>query len=458
MDDAGKPLAVFYTGTNGAGKSSLRSINSFPDLKTIDPDAIARTINPDDPRSVDVQAGREAIRQFREAIAQRQGFSMETTLTGRSVLDRLRKAKEAGFTVHLYYVGLSSAELNIERVAVRVANGGHHIDEADIRRRYTESLENLPRAMELADSGAIYSNDGAKHEEQYEFLNGVLNQVVQHPVQWAQDAVKAQSRHTPPQYEYIKQRLETALEQQRSRISEPAWRQARGLAPDDRVHGAKVDAGHVGELQTHEQRRGIPQGDRQASVLNPSQSPDENIVEAVEAVQSEQQAMLDGASVAQAYEVTLANYVEAKHNQVARLEDRLENLIEQQEARVQQMRENSPGMFSLPGKKRAWQANTAREQARLQTLRNRLEAVREIRDGMSLRVPRIEELATRKMRAENPQLASSWDAMREEQRRLEIEEQKRVLKAREEQRQTQVQSQTQTHGRGRTLSLSRRPD
>ena len=35
MDNAGKPLAVFYTGTNGAGKSSLRSINSFPGLKTI---------------------------------------------------------------------------------------------------------------------------------------------------------------------------------------------------------------------------------------------------------------------------------------------------------------------------------------------------------------------------------------------------------------------------------------
>ena len=62
------------------------------------------------------------------------------------------------------------------------------------------------------------------------------------------------------------------------------------------------------------------------SALNPSQSPDENIVEAAEAVQSEQQAMLTGASLQQTYEATLANYVEAKHNQVARLEDRLENL------------------------------------------------------------------------------------------------------------------------------------
>ena len=377
MDNAGKPLAVFYTGTNGAGKSSLRSINSFPGMKTIDPDAIARTINPDDPRSVDVQAGREAIRQFRETIAQRQSFSMETTLTGRSVLDRLKKAKEAGFTVHLYYVGLSSVELNIERVASRVAKGGHHIDEADIRRRYTESLGNLPRAMELADSGAIYSNDGLEHEEQYKFLNGVLNQVARHPVQWAQDAVKAQSRHS--------------------------------LSP----------------------------------------SPDETIVEAAEAVQSEQQAMLDGASLQQTYEATLANYVEAKHNQVARLEGRLKNLIEQQDARVRQLENSAPGKFSLPGTKRAWQVKVAHEQARQRTLRNRLEAVREIRDGMSLRVPRIEEMATRKMRAENPQLASSWDAMREAQRKQEEEERKQW--AEERIRKKEERRQGQNHSRGRTL-------
>ena len=214
-----KPLAVFYAGTNGSGKSTLRDNNPVPGVKVIDPDAIARTICPSDPRSVDVLAGREAIRQFREVIAQRQNFSMETTLTGRSAVDRMEKAKSAGFEVHLYYVGLSTVELNIARVAMRVANGGHHIDEADIRRRYTESLENLPRAMELADSGRIYSNEDDGLETQYVFSNGVLSRRARHPVQWAQDAVKAQSRHSlsPSPDETIVEAAEAVQSEQQAR-------------------------------------------------------------------------------------------------------------------------------------------------------------------------------------------------------------------------------------------------
>ncbi|MDO5693660.1 MAG: hypothetical protein Q4G70_14500 [Pseudomonadota bacterium] len=194
-EDQKRPLAVFYAGTNGSGKSTLRDSNPFPGLKVIDPDAIARGINPENPRSVDMEAGRVAARQFQDAIAQGHGFSMETTLTGRTVLNRLEKAKNAGFDVRLYYVGLDAVERNVDRVAARVAQGGHHIDEHDIRRRYGESLENLPKAMQIADSGKIFSNDRIKHVVQYEFGNGILERKVPEPAQWAQEAVKAQTRH-----------------------------------------------------------------------------------------------------------------------------------------------------------------------------------------------------------------------------------------------------------------------
>jgi hypothetical protein len=64
----------------------------------------------------------------------------------------------------------------------------------------------------------------------------------------------------------------------------------------------------------------------------------------------------------------------------------------------------------------------------------RLEAVREIKEGMGLHSPKVEELATRKMRAENPELASDWDAMREAARR-------QALQRREEQERKQAQAQ-----------------
>jgi predicted ABC-type ATPase len=162
-----KPLAIFYAGPNGSGKSTLRIVTNLTAYKDrveidIDPDAIAREINPSEPRSVDRAAGVEAIRRFRDAIAQHRSFSMETTLTGASAIRRISTAKDAGYEVHLHFIGLDSPRLNVLRVESRVAAGGHHIEEAVIRRRYSESLKNLPAAVALADKVSIYDNSRSK--------------------------------------------------------------------------------------------------------------------------------------------------------------------------------------------------------------------------------------------------------------------------------------------------------
>jgi len=86
----------------------------------------------------------------------------------------------------------------------------------------------------------------------------------------------------------------------------------------------------------------------------------------------------------------------------------------------------------------------------LQTLHARLEAVREIKEGMGLHSPKIEELATRKMRAENPELAADWKAMREAARRHEL------LMRKQEQERKQSQARGRP-GRSQTLGLADRP-
>jgi len=153
-----------------------------------------------------------------------------------------------------------------------------------------------------------------------------------------------------------------------------------------------------------------------------------------EATEAEQQAALEAAPLDQTYQEALSLYVQAKHDQVERIEVRLENLIDRQQARLQQTQVNQPGLLSRPGVKRAWQNQQMQQRARLQSLHARLEAVREIKEGMGLHSPRIEELATRKMRAENPALASDWDAMREAARRHQM------LLRREEQERKQTQA------------------
>ncbi|KGK65808.1 IncP plasmid survival protein KfrC [Xanthomonas citri] len=177
-----------------------------------------------------------------------------------------------------------------------------------------------------------------------------------------------------------------------------------------------------------------------------------DLLEAAQAAEIEQQATLEAAPIEQSYPETLALYVQAKHDQVEHIEDRLENLIDRQQARLQQTQASAPGRLSLPGSKRAWQNQQAQQQARLQTLHARLEAVSEIKEGMGLHLPKIEELATRKMRAENPELASDWDAMIAAARRHEL------LMRKQEQEQERKQSQAQERpGRSQSLGLSARP-
>lgn len=55
----------------------------------------------------------------------------------------MKKAKEYGFDVSMFYIGLKNVNQNIERVAWRVKNGGHHIPTADILRRSFTSINNL---------------------------------------------------------------------------------------------------------------------------------------------------------------------------------------------------------------------------------------------------------------------------------------------------------------------------
>ena len=176
----------------------------------------------------------------------------------------------------------------------------------------------------------------------------------------------------------------------------------------------------------------------------------DGLLAAAEATEAEQQAALEAAPLDQTYQEALALYVQAKHDQVERIEDRLENLIDRQQARLQQTQANQPGLLSRPGAKRAWQNQQMQQQARLQSLHVRLEAVREIKEGMGLHSPKIEELATRKMRAENPELASDWDAMREAARRHEL------LMRKQEQERKQSQAQERP-GRSQSLGLSARP-
>jgi len=111
-------------------------------------------INPGHPEAASISADRRTLEELARVLRARESFVFETTLS----VELMRAAKDADYEVGLVFVALNSANLNVQRVADRVARGGHHIPEDIIRRRYEAALRRLPEAIRLADSSMLFDN------------------------------------------------------------------------------------------------------------------------------------------------------------------------------------------------------------------------------------------------------------------------------------------------------------
>lgn len=137
---------TLVAGPNGSGKSTITSKTSFEGSNcVIDPDAIARHLGPEQPARASIAAARQAVERCRSMVQGRESFVVESTLAGNGAISLLRKAKRSEFRTELIFVALGDPEMYVERVRLRVAQGGHHVPDDDVRRRYWRSLKRPKR-------------------------------------------------------------------------------------------------------------------------------------------------------------------------------------------------------------------------------------------------------------------------------------------------------------------------
>ncbi|MCQ6558430.1 zeta toxin family protein [Paenibacillus mendelii] len=107
MDEPNAVMFIF-AGSNGSGKSTIRNliIDRLGVSVNIDPDALARGIDNKNPERRKISAGKEAIKLARDCNRNKRDFSVETTLAGGNVIRQMREAKDNGFEVIMFYVGL----------------------------------------------------------------------------------------------------------------------------------------------------------------------------------------------------------------------------------------------------------------------------------------------------------------------------------------------------------------
>lgn len=183
-----KPLAIILAGHNGAGKSTFWYAKLADDLKIplVNADRLTLSILPEPsgsppvlrPWAANLRDSNESWQRLSQATVQaflklimdgQMPFAFETVVsylkknedgTCSSKVEIITALQEAGYAVALLFIGLTSAELSVLRVATRKKQGGHDVPEEKLRQRFPRTQEAIRMAALVADMTLMFDNSG----------------------------------------------------------------------------------------------------------------------------------------------------------------------------------------------------------------------------------------------------------------------------------------------------------
>ena len=161
---------ILIAGLGGTGKTSL--IGALKGLNLI-----SSNIVDDEP---------DKISMIQYCLENNLTFTQETTLAGHRVEKTIRQARQQGYDIVMFYVGLNSVEESILRIANRVRKGGHDIPEDYVKLRYQNRIESLKRVLPLCDEVIFYDNENG-FVKVAEIKNNTFNYTNGYRPNWIQE-------------------------------------------------------------------------------------------------------------------------------------------------------------------------------------------------------------------------------------------------------------------------------
>ena len=157
-----RPNLYVIADPNGAGKTTF-SRKFLPDyakcLEFVNVDLIANGLSPFDPERAALRAGSIMLDQIHSLTKRGVDFGFESSLSGGTYVKLLQEMKRRRYLIPIFFLWINDVDLALERIRLRVRNGGHAIPEATVRRRFGRSLANFLRLYKpLADSWTIFDN------------------------------------------------------------------------------------------------------------------------------------------------------------------------------------------------------------------------------------------------------------------------------------------------------------
>jgi predicted ABC-type ATPase len=151
-----RPIVVAIAGPNGAGKTTFfHSHLASAGLRFVNADVLAAELE-----LAPYEAARMADALRRELLKRNESFVFETVFSD-PVGDKiafLEEAARSGHTVVLCYIGLATPEQSMERVAMRVSQGGHDVPDDKLQSRFPRILDNLKAAVARLPHVLVFDN------------------------------------------------------------------------------------------------------------------------------------------------------------------------------------------------------------------------------------------------------------------------------------------------------------
>lgn len=151
---------IIVAGANGSGKTTLsKQVMQMRQYDFLNADEIAKEINTEVNATIQLQAGRIFFKNLNTWLSEGRNFILESTLSGKYLTKVIEKAKQNGYEITIIYAFLENPQECIERIAIRVKNGGHHIPDEDVIRRFYRSKTNFwQHYKDIVDNWSVYYN------------------------------------------------------------------------------------------------------------------------------------------------------------------------------------------------------------------------------------------------------------------------------------------------------------
>lgn len=185
LPEAGKEnvmkIFTIIGGVNGCGKSSLTG--SLKAERTdlgiiVDPDKLTAELGGDE-----YEGGKLAVERLEHALADGVSFTQETTLSGGYTRKLARRAREQGYYIRLYYIGLDTVQESLQRIQNRVRKGGHDIPRRDVESRFAHRFADVAKVLPYCDEARFFDNDNG-FELVAEYRNGEILPIGSRRPQW----------------------------------------------------------------------------------------------------------------------------------------------------------------------------------------------------------------------------------------------------------------------------------